>query len=63
MGEPAHTHHSDHSGGALHGVRFTQDPVDRRLIVGRGLERHQPGRDSFEVAFRLLYEQRPELVF
>jgi hypothetical protein len=44
-------------------VRLAQDPVDRGLVVRRRLERHQPGRDPFEVAFRLLDEQWSELVF
>jgi len=62
MGEAAHTHHAHHSGRSLHGVRLTKDPVDRGLIVGRRLEREQPGGDALEVALRLLHKQWPELV-
>jgi hypothetical protein len=63
MGEAAHPHHPDHARRALHGVRFAQDPVDSGLVVRIHLERHQPGRDPFEVALRLLYEEWSELVF
>jgi hypothetical protein len=44
-------------------VGLSEDGVDRRLIVRRGLEGEQPGGDSLEVAFGLLHEQRSELVF
>jgi hypothetical protein len=44
-------------------VRLAKDPIDRRVIVRRGFEREQPGRDAFEVAFGLLDEQWSEFVF
>jgi hypothetical protein len=44
-------------------VGFAQDALDRGLIARRRLEREQAGGDPLEVAFGLLYEQRPELVF
>ena len=62
MCESAHPHHPDHPRGTLHRVRFAQDAVDRGLVVGCHLERHQPGRDPFEVTLRLLDEQGSELV-
>jgi hypothetical protein len=63
VGEPAHAHHADHACRPLHRVGLSEDGVDRRLIVRRGLEGEQPGGDSLEVAFGLLHEQRSELVF
>jgi hypothetical protein len=43
-------------------VRFAKDRIDRRLVVGGGLQRKQPGRDSLEVTLGLLNEERAELV-
>jgi hypothetical protein len=63
MGKAAHTHHSDHARRSLHRVGLTQNAVDGGLIVGRRLERHQPGGDALEVALGLLDKQRSELVF
>jgi hypothetical protein len=63
VGEAAHAHHADHAGGPLHSVGLAQDPIDRGLVVGRRLERHQPGGDAFQVALGLLDEQGSELVF
>jgi hypothetical protein len=44
-------------------VRLTEDQIDRRLIIGRRLERDDPSRDPLELPFGLLDEQRAELVF
>jgi len=62
VGQTADAHHADHSGGAFHRVRFAKDRIDRRLVVGGGLQRKQPGRDSLEVTLGLLNEERAELV-
>jgi hypothetical protein len=44
-------------------MSLAQNAIDRGLVVRCRLERHQPGGDALEVAFGLLYKQRPELVF